>query len=68
MASLEIYLFNLSVCGVISPDQLGKTMTHEHIKLGYLCCFTEPKTDADKKKARDPTIRLDNLGWIRQNP
>eukprot|EP00794_Sanderia_malayensis_P004855 gene4855-5492_t len=57
-----------TVCGFISPDQLGKTLTHEHIRLRYLCCFLDPETEADKKRARDEEFRLDNLGWIRQNP
>jgi len=57
-----------TVCGDILPDQLGRTLTHEHIRLQYQCCFLDPKTDAEKERARDPEIRLDNLGWIRQYP
>lgn len=62
-----MHIFSL-VCGEITPDQLGKTLTHEHIRMDYKCCFVDPTTDAEKEKARDPEIRLDNLGWIRQYP
>ena len=32
-----------TVSGIISPDQLGPTMTHEHLLIDFTCMFREPE-------------------------
>ena len=32
-----------TVSGIISPDKLGATMTHEHLLIDFTCMFSEPE-------------------------
>ena len=56
-----------TVTGTINPSDLGKTSTHEHIFIDFLCMFTKPEEASEQFKANQP-LRLDNLGWIKYDP
>ena len=56
-----------TVTGTIDPSELGKTSTHEHIFIDFLCMFTKPDEASEQFKANQP-LRLDNLGWIKYDP
>ena len=53
-----------TVLGLISPEDLGITLPHEHILVDVTCCFEEPTTSSDKLLAHQP-LSLENIGWIR---
>ena len=56
-----------TVTGTIKPSELGKTSTHEHIFIDFVCMFTKPDEANQQFKANEP-LRLDNLGWIKYDP
>ena len=56
-----------TVTGTIKPSELGKTSTHEHIFIDFVCMFTKPAEANQQFKANEP-LRLDNLGWIKYDP
>ena len=55
-----------TVLGPIDPDELGVTMTHEHLLIDIRCVYEEP-VEASKKPLAHAPISLENLGWIRYN-
>ncbi|XP_067034374.1 phosphotriesterase-related protein-like [Acropora muricata] len=57
-----------TVLGSIAPSALGRTLTHEHIKMDYKCCLQSPWRKSDAKRMTNCEFTLSNLGWIRQNP
>lgn len=57
-----------TVLGPIDPGTLGRTLTHEHIKMDYKCCLRPPWREADAKTMTNSEFTLANLGWIHQNP
>lgn len=57
-----------TVLGVIDPEKLGRTLTHEHISLDFRPGVVKPPREADLDKINCNEITLRNLGWIRQNP
>ena len=57
-----------TVLGPIAPSALGRTLTHEHIKMDYKCCLQSPWRKSDAKRMTSCEFTLSNLGWIRQNP
>ena len=56
-----------TVLGLISPDDLGVTLPHEHCLVDVLVWFVEPETSSEKFMAYQP-VSLDNLGWVRYHP
>lgn len=58
----------VTVLGPIEPDEVGQTLTHEHIHMDYRNCFVEPENECHKKKSHEPEITLKNLGYVRQFP
>ena len=56
-----------TVTGTIKPSEHGKTSTHEHIFIDFVCMFTKPAEASQQFKANEP-LRLDNLGWIKYDP
>lgn len=57
-----------TVLGPIDPSTLGRTLTHEHIKMDYKCCLKSPWRKSDAERMTNSDFTLANLGWIRQNP
>jgi phosphotriesterase-related protein len=55
-----------TVLGPISPDDLGITLTHEHLLVDYRYLFREPAEPHLKALAYAP-ISLEHHGWIRFN-
>ncbi len=55
-----------TVLGTIEPDDLGVTVTHEHLLMNFKPLFVEPTTAGDRGISQRP-ITLDDLAWIRFN-
>ena len=60
-----------TVNGLVSPDQLGHTMMHEHIGRPLTPSkeplYLESATDISDRAIADQPISLDNLWWVRYN-
>ena len=54
------------VLGELNQDQLGRTLTHEHLSMEYFSFFTSPKES--EIQMADCEWNLCNSGWIRQWP
>ena len=56
-----------TVLGVIEPDDLGITQTHEHILAHLTCNVTEPKEATAKAMYHRPmtSMGLDDMWWFR---
>ena len=61
------FIYSTTVLGQIPPEKLGKTLTHEHIRMDYNCCFRTPSMKSHKEKVHLP-MEIQNLGYIRQYP
>ncbi|XP_072010329.1 N-acetyltaurine hydrolase isoform X1 [Engystomops pustulosus] len=55
-----------TVLGLIPPDQLGYTLTHEHLTMTFECCYYPPP--AHEANLADGPIAMKNLYWLKQNP
>ncbi|XP_061695858.1 phosphotriesterase-related protein [Syngnathoides biaculeatus] len=55
-----------SVLGPLDPDQLGPTMTHEHLTMTFECCYVPPPPES-RPMADDP-FQSRHAHWLRQNP
>ena len=53
-----------TVLGLIQADDLGVTLTHEHLLLDESIYFVEPTEASEKKLAYEP-VRMDNLYWVK---
>ncbi|XP_002735322.1 N-acetyltaurine hydrolase-like [Saccoglossus kowalevskii] len=53
----------LTVTGPLDPEELGRTLTHEHLSMNYSYFYQETENTV---KANEP-ITLTNLGWVRHN-
>ena len=56
-----------TVLGLVKPDELGITTTHEHLLIDFLATFQPPLNPTDRVKALEP-LNIENLGWARYNP
>ncbi|XP_070555687.1 N-acetyltaurine hydrolase-like [Ptychodera flava] len=56
-----------TVCGLMDPSDLGITMTHEHLHMTFNVSYVPAEREADMEKTHIP-LKLDTIGWIRQNP
>lgn len=54
------------VRGLINPEELGKTMVHEHLSMDFHKAFVNPK-DCESNYSENP-FTLENVGWIRYHP
>ena len=54
-----------TVLGTIMPEELGPTMTHEHLMIDFGVMFTQPTRTEDANMVDKP-VTMENLGWIRQ--
>lgn len=57
-----------TVLGPIAPSALGRTLTHEHIKMDYKNCLRPPWRVSDAERMTNSEFNMANLGWIHQNP
>jgi phosphotriesterase-related protein len=55
-----------TVLGDVDAGDVGITLPHEHLLIDFKVMFSEPATEADRARAREP-VSLGNLGWVRQN-
>ncbi|XP_056149610.1 phosphotriesterase-related protein [Lampris incognitus] len=55
-----------TVLGPVDPDQLGRTMTHEHLTMTFECCYFPPPP-GDEAVAENP-FQMKHMFWLRQNP
>jgi phosphotriesterase-related protein len=55
-----------TVLGPIPAEDLGITLTHEHLLWDFSCYFVEPAAASEKGIAYQP-VSLENLGWILYN-
>ena len=53
-----------TVLGLISPNELGVTLPHEHFFLDMEAFFNEPEAAAEKLIAHQP-VGPNNIGWVR---
>jgi phosphotriesterase-related protein len=53
-----------TVLGLISPDELGTTLPHEHLIDDGSCYFVEPEHASDRAMAHK-AVSLDILWWLR---
>ncbi|XP_006872670.1 PREDICTED: phosphotriesterase-related protein isoform X2 [Chrysochloris asiatica] len=55
-----------TVLGLVDPNKLGHTLTHEHLAMTFDCCYCPPPSchEAVSKE----TLVMKNLFWIQQNP
>jgi len=53
-----------TVLGTVDPEDLGPTLTHEHLLLDMRCWYVEPTSAEDKALAQE-SVSLGNLGWVR---
>ena len=57
----------VTVRGEISPDQLGRTLPHEHLLIDLRCAYREPE-EASKKAIGKSSIVISNLYDLRRDP
>lgn len=55
-----------TVCGLVEPHKLGRTLTHEHLSMEFDVAYW-PASPEDKHM-EECQFNMKNLGWIRQNP
>ncbi|XP_041805535.1 phosphotriesterase-related protein [Chelmon rostratus] len=55
-----------TVLGLVDPDQLGRTMTHEHLTMSFECCYFPPPP-GEEAVAENP-FHMHHMHWLRQNP
>jgi len=55
-----------TIFGVMSPDDLGITLPHEHFMLDASIYYQEPELISDMPLSRQP-ISLENLNWVRHH-
>ena len=56
-----------TVLGTVSPDDLGRTTTHEHLMLDFTLVFRPPAEASERHKAYEP-VTMKNLGWVAYDP
>uniref|UniRef100_G1N765 N-acetyltaurine hydrolase n=1 Tax=Meleagris gallopavo TaxID=9103 RepID=G1N765_MELGA len=55
-----------TVLGLVEPEQLGCTLTHEHLSMDYSSFFCPPSPG--QEPLSEGPIQMKNLFWIKQNP
>lgn len=53
-----------TVLGLVDPDQLGRTMTHEHLTMTFECSYVPPPS-GDEAIAENP-FQMQHMHWLRQ--
>lgn len=57
----------MTVRGLIAPEALGTTISHEHLVFD-LSCYLNPSTDPEEAKLFDKPVAIDNLHFVNNNP
>uniref|UniRef100_A0A3P9LW68 N-acetyltaurine hydrolase n=1 Tax=Oryzias latipes TaxID=8090 RepID=A0A3P9LW68_ORYLA len=55
-----------TVLGPVDPEQLGRTMTHEHLTMSFECCYCPPAAGAEPEP--ENPFQMQHMHWLRQNP
>ncbi|RXM37253.1 Phosphotriesterase-related protein [Acipenser ruthenus] len=55
-----------TVLGLVDPNQLGRTLTHEHLTMTFEFCFCPPPPG--QESLADAQIEMQNMFWLQQNP
>ena len=55
-----------TVLGPVSADELGVTLTHEHLLVDCTVWYEQPTATSERAMAEAP-VSLDNLWWVRRN-
>ncbi|RVE68593.1 hypothetical protein OJAV_G00092930 [Oryzias javanicus] len=55
-----------TVLGPLDPEQLGRTMTHEHLTMTFECCYCPPAAGAEAEPEKP--FQMQHMHWLRQNP
>ncbi len=66
MSESELAGMAQTVLGAVTPEELGPTMTHEHLVINLMCMFHPPPEATEMAKVHEP-ITMENLGWVRYN-
>ncbi len=66
MSMSELSGMAQTVLGPVSPNDLGPTMTHEHLLINFLCMFHPPDEATEWARAHEP-ISMENLGRVRHD-
>lgn len=61
-------ILSLSVCGLIQPESLGYTLTHEHFQLDFHHFYCDPPTHLRPILGEQKKIELETVGFLRQYP
>ena len=56
----------LTVLGPIDPNDLGMTITHEHLLIELSAAYVPPVNEEGRRLTDEP-LALDNLGWVSVN-
>ncbi|KAG1653087.1 Phosphotriesterase-related protein [Nymphon striatum] len=57
------------VCGPITPSEVGKTLTHEHLSMTFMCTYREEPAFLRKRvDFSNISFNLKDLHWIQQYP
>ena len=68
MAKLELAGKAQTVLGLVDPDDLGVTLTHEHLFIAHgRANFIEPSAASEKSLAYKP-VSIEILSWLRYHP
>ena len=54
----------LTVLGPVEPDQIGVTLTHEHLLIDFTPVLSRPTEASDIARMHEK-VSLENLGWVR---
>ncbi len=57
----------MTVDGIIAPEELGRTMTHEHVFIDLSNWYTDPGSAYRRAQAENP-VTMENLSELRRNP
>ena len=57
----------MTVLGPVSPDELGPTLTHEHLLID-LTCYWEPPEDATLRTLAESSFDMSKIGLVKRDP
>ncbi len=57
----------MTVLGPVSPEELGPTVTHEHL-LVDLSCYWQPPDDPDRRALAEAPFEMSMIGIVKRDP